>query len=116
MSAASVLWLLRLLSGHQREINHQFPSSGEFNDQHHLSHSRAMLGWKDNFKFIGMQGYHDFWYAEEGVERKSELNSERNRQCCLASGTSPFQNQVEDATPYKFQWIFSALPVNYHTI
>jgi hypothetical protein len=73
MSTASVLWLLRLLLGHQHEINHQFPSSGEFNDQHHVSHSRAMLGRKDNFKSISMKDYHDYWYAEDGVERKSEL-------------------------------------------
>jgi hypothetical protein len=58
MSAASVLWLLRrLLSGQQREINHKFPSGGEVNDQHHVSHSRAMVG----FKPISMKDYRDYW-------------------------------------------------------
>jgi len=32
-----------------------------------------MLGRKDNFKSISMKDYHDYLYAEDGVERKSEL-------------------------------------------
>jgi hypothetical protein len=32
-----------------------------------------MLGRKDNFKSVSMKDYHDYWYAEDGVERKSEL-------------------------------------------
>jgi hypothetical protein len=32
-----------------------------------------MLGWKDSFKSIRMKDYRDYWYVEDGVERKSEL-------------------------------------------
>jgi hypothetical protein len=32
-----------------------------------------MLDRKGNCSFINMNHYHDYWYLEDGVKRKSEL-------------------------------------------